>query len=259
MALTRRGKWLLWLAAGASAGLTAWLVVTLTRPQGAYTYFTYDSFDDGETGEMQYALYVPPGHASSERLPLVVFLHGPEQRGADGRRPLTEGLGPVIAGRVRSGQPVGFIVLFPQSFTGSWDPHSEDGRLLWKVLARVKAHFPVDSDRVYLTGVSDGATGVWGLAAEHPGEWAAIVPVSGRASPTSAHAIRHIPCWCFQGGADKVVDPAETRGMIGALRSAGGNPRYTEYPGRGHDIWLKPYANPQLFDWLLSQHRPSAS
>jgi predicted peptidase len=225
------------------------------RPQGAYALFRYDSLDDAEIGKMEYALYAPPGYGRSQRLPLVVYLHSPERRGADGRQPLSEGLAPVIVARTRSGQPVDFFALFPQSFTGSWDPHSEDGRLLWQVLTKVKNDYPVDPDRVYLTGVSEGATGVWSLAAERPGEWAAIVPVAGHASPTFAQRINHISCWVFQGGADTVVDPAETREMVKALRSAGANPRYTEYPGRGHDVWLKPYTEPQFFSWLLSQRR----
>jgi predicted peptidase len=161
----------------------------------------------------------------------------------------------VIAFRVRSGKPADFVALFPQSSAGSWLPTSDDGRLLMKVLGSVKARYAIDADRVYLTGVSDGATGVWGLAREYPDQWAAIVPVGGRPDPESAFFIKHIPCWCFHGGADTTVSPAGVRRMIEALRGAGGQPRYTEYPGRGHNISLAPYADPQLFEWILSQRR----
>jgi predicted peptidase len=41
--------------------------------------------------------------------------------------------------------------------------------------------------------------------------------------------------------------------MIDALRNVGGNPRYTEYPGVGHDSWDKAYATDELYDWLLRQ------
>jgi predicted peptidase len=255
----RSRKFYLSLAGVVAVATTGLLYFVFAPPQGAYAYFTYDSFDDGDIGTMEYALYLPPDYRRHGSLPLVVFLHGPAQRGGDGRKQLTDGLGPVIAARVRSGKAFEFVALFPQSFTGSWHPKSDDGRLFLKVLASVKEHYPVDPDRVYLTGVSEGATGVWRLAAHCPDQWAAIVPVSGRPDPESAAAIKHIPCWCFQGGVDSVVQPAEVRRMMEALRPAGGKPRYTEYPGRGSDISLAPYADPKLFEWMLSRRRAPGS
>jgi hypothetical protein len=32
-------------------------------------------------------------------------------------------------------------------------------------------------------------------------------------------------------------------------------PRYTEYPGMGHAIWSKAFADPELVDWVFAQHR----
>ena len=43
--------------------------------------------------------------------------------------------------------------------------------------------------------------------------------------------------------------------MIQALKDAGGQPKYTEYPGVGHNSWDKAYATPELYKWLLSQQR----
>ena len=48
------------------------------------------------------------------------------------------------------------------------------------------------------------------------------------------------------------------RRTIAALREAGGRPRFTTYPGVGHDAWTPAYADPALFNWLLAQRRPSA-
>jgi hypothetical protein len=43
--------------------------------------------------------------------------------------------------------------------------------------------------------------------------------------------------------------------MIQALRKAGGNPRYTEIAGAGHDVWTRAYRDFEVVDWLLSQRR----
>jgi len=43
--------------------------------------------------------------------------------------------------------------------------------------------------------------------------------------------------------------------MMKALKDAGGDPQYTEYPDLGHGIWNQAYGTPELYDWLLKQHR----
>jgi len=48
---------------------------------------------------------------------------------------------------------------------------------------------------------------------------------------------------------------ARTRDMVAAVKAAGGNIRYTEYPQAGHDCWTETYANPELYTWLLEHHR----
>jgi hypothetical protein len=43
--------------------------------------------------------------------------------------------------------------------------------------------------------------------------------------------------------------------MVEALRRAGAEPRYTEYPGVGHNAWQRAYQEPDLADWLFAQRR----
>ena len=190
---------------------------------------------------------------------MVMFLHGFGERGADGRTQLTVGLAPLISARSKSPKPVEFVALFPQAYSGGWNPESADGLLAMKVLERVQAQYRIDVDRIYLTGISNGASGVWQLAAKYPDKWAAIVPIGGAANPAIASVIKDIPCWCFHGTADTTFEAEIPRKMITALRAAGGNPKYTEYTSRGHDIWLKPYLQPELNGWLLGQKRASTN
>ena len=44
--------------------------------------------------------------------------------------------------------------------------------------------------------------------------------------------------------------------MVAAIEKAGGKPKYTEYPGVGHDSWTKTYANPEFMKWLFEQKQP---
>lgn len=41
--------------------------------------------------------------------------------------------------------------------------------------------------------------------------------------------------------------------MNDAMKALGGEVRYTEYPGVGHNSWEKAYAEPELFTWMLSK------
>ena len=68
-----------------------------------------------------------------------------------------------------------------------------------------------------------------------------------------AQAIGPTPVWAFHGAADDVIPVTESRSMVTALQRNGGNVRYTEYAGAGHNVWMMAYADPSLVRWLLQQ------
>jgi predicted peptidase len=41
--------------------------------------------------------------------------------------------------------------------------------------------------------------------------------------------------------------------MVKALRDAGGDPKYTEFPEVGHDSWDLAYSDAELIEWLFAQ------
>ena len=43
--------------------------------------------------------------------------------------------------------------------------------------------------------------------------------------------------------------------LVAALKAAGGQPRYTEYPRAGHDIWVRAFNEPEIVPWLFAQSR----
>jgi predicted esterase len=64
-----------------------------------------------------------------------------------------------------------------------------------------------------------------------------------------------VPIWCFHGAADPLISVDYARQMIAALRKAGAQPRYTEYPGVGHDSYRNAFKEPELLPWMFSQRR----
>jgi predicted peptidase len=193
-------------------------------------------------------LFVPQNYSGDEAFPLILFLHGAGETKGGQKMPVDVGLGTAIRKNEKS---FPFIAIFPQSEKRTWAANSDDGKRAMAILAEVQKEYKVDPKRVYLTGLSMGGYGTWSLAAAYPDKWAAIAPICGGGNPASAEKIKNIPCWCFHGGADRTVPPQRSRDMIEALKKAGGEPKYTEYTGVGHNSWDKAYATKELYDWLL--------
>lgn len=203
-----------------------------------------------DQGDRKYAVYVPEGHDASKTYPAILFLHGAGERGDDGVTPTQVGLGPAII--QRGGVPA--IVIFPQA-RETWRADSADAQAALKALDDASKTYKIDPDRVTLTGLSMGGMGSWSLAAKHPDKFAAIVPVCGPGRLEDVPHYKDLPIRAFVGDADSPRLHLGMRAMIEALRDAGQNPEYTEYRGVGHNSWDRAYNDPELIDWMLSQHR----
>ncbi|MDD4872597.1 MAG: phospholipase, partial [Kiritimatiellae bacterium] len=70
-----------------------------------------------------------------------------------------------------------------------------------------------------------------------------------------AEKIKNIPIWAFHGDKDTSVKPERSRMMIEAIRKSGGNPKYTEYEGVGHNCWTRTFSNPEVLRWLFDQKK----
>ncbi|MBX3176567.1 MAG: dienelactone hydrolase family protein [Candidatus Hydrogenedentes bacterium] len=215
----------------------------------------------------RYVLFVPEAYTPESEWPLIVFLHGAGERGDDGLVHSKVGLGPAI-----EKHPDRFpaLVLMPQCpKDANWDTQHD---VLEAQMAAVRAAYAVDDKRVYLTGLSMGGYGTWLWGAIHTDTFAALVPICGGGDPADiqrllgttggnpygSHASRvralaAVPIWAFHGGADTVVPPDRSRAMVEAVQGAGGNIRYTEYEGVGHNSWDATYRDHDVISWLLAQ------
>jgi predicted peptidase len=236
------------LAALTLAGLTP----APLRADEPKTGFLDLVFKDSEGKEAKYVLFVPHAYKGDKDYPLILFLHGSGETGTDGQKQAKVGLGPAIKKQEKT---FPFFALFPQSQKGTWRAGTEDADRALAILAAVQKQYKIDGKRVYLTGLSMGGSGTWSLAVKYPERWAAIVPVCGRGDPTKAAAIKDVPCWCHHGDEDMAVKVTLSQKMIEALKAAGGKPKYSEYPGVGHNCWDRAYGNKELYVWLLEHKR----
>lgn len=210
-----------------------------------------------------YLEYLPDGyHSNSNRYPVVISLHGIQEKGTSSTDPeLVKKDLPKVAyvglpKYVKNGTKYPFILISPQlkNQYGSWSPH-----FIIEVLNYVKKTLRIDENRVYLTGLSLGGLGVWQTAGAYPHIFAAITPIcpGGNAlSKASAIAAENVAAWGFHGGSDYQVPYSVTTNMINAMNSSPKKPnplaKVTIFAGMGHSIWDKVYHQTDALNWMLT-------
>ncbi len=221
--------------------------------------------DSGEV--LKYRLLKPADFDPDKKYPLVVFLHGAGERGDDNSAQLVHCMSEFCTAERRQQYPC--YVLAPQCPTEQkwadvdWTSDKPDFpeqisrslNLTMQVVEAMLADAAVAKNRVYIAGLSMGGYGTWDALARRPELFAAAIPICGGASVEQVRAFKHIPLWCFHGSADNVVNVERSRELIAALKAAGGEPRYTEYPEVGHNSWTQTFASEETFQWLFQQKR----
>jgi predicted peptidase len=203
--------------------------------------------------KLDYLLYLPPDYnkQADQKWPLILFLHGSGERGSDVTVVKKHGPPKIVENEPDSPLAKQFIVVSPQCPAEKhWN--TDD---LTALLDEISAKYRVDADRVYLTGLSMGGFGAWALAAETPKRFAAIAPMCGGGTPSTADRLKNLPIWVFHGEEDPAVPIKRSEEMVDALKALGADVKFTRYPGVGHDCWTQSYANPELYAWFLSHKR----
>ncbi len=226
--------------------------------------------------------YLPPGYAtSSTSYPVIIFLHGLNERGND-----NAAMGKVLAygpfnhvnkkghdmGFTVNGKKEYFVMVAPQLTTnyGNW-PNSYVDDLVRYVIETYK----VDKDRVHITGLSLGGGGTF--AATYSNEnasnkYASATPVCGWADPSKGCVVadRGIAVWSFHGDKDTSVPITTDQNMINAINSctspvANPKAKIRIYPGANHYVWDQAYStdhsyqNPNIYEWMLVQRRKGST
>lgn len=213
-------------------------------------------------------LLLPPAEIEpGVRYPLVLFLHGGGERGDDNRAQRRHFPERMATPEYRARYPC--FVLAPQCPDGAtWTPFDDDHRALaptgeptpplagaMAALIETARAWPIDTDRIQLTGLSLGGFGAWELGGRAPNWFASVTPVCGGGHASLAADLAGTPVSLWHGADDSIVPPARTRALVDALRAVGVEPRYRELEGVGHDAWNAAYGAGGCLDWMFAQVR----
>jgi len=206
-----------------------------------------------------YYEYLPPSYTQWGEYPLLVFLHGLGENGNGSAEQLPRVLQHGPPKLIRANQWPGsrpFVVLSPQKSGGGCPTADEVDAFIDFALE----HYNVDPERVYLTGLSCGAYGVWNYLGKYKAERVrAAVPIAGNgigAYDSAGCELGKVPIWAFHGDADKTVSVSGTTTPVDKLTKCKPRPAVgaTIYPKVGHDSWTRTYdgsAGHDIYTWLL--------
>lgn len=204
------------------------------------------------------AAEIPANYDPARAWPVRISLHGGVGREAP--RPGGEPARP-LSNRIPS---AGEIVIHPRAWARSewWTPGQVAN--IARLLDRVKRDYNVDESRVYVTGISDGGTGVYFLAMRDATSWAACMPLNGHplvlANPdvgadgqlypaNMANCAWHV----VNGGRDRLYPAASVTPFIEMFRRGGIAIDYQVYPEAGHDVSWWPEERPR-FEAFVAAH-----
>lgn len=181
-------------------------------------------------------------------IPLIIFLHGSGERGTDVEKVKVHG--PL---KYVNNNTLDAFILAPQCPENTyWESES-----LFQLIQKICKENPnIDPQRIYLTGLSMGAWGVWNLAFAHPEMFAAIVPIAGfvdRVPMVENCKIKHIPTHIYHGLLDDVVDVNYAVEIYKKLKTCSLNIALTIFDDANHDSWSRVYDNAKTYEWMFQQ------
>jgi dienelactone hydrolase len=230
-------------------------------PQDLSFFSTVDETDQ------PYAIYIPKNFDENRKYPLVIFLHGAWSNHRLGlRRAFGQGniqgdnfnkLGYIVKENdleaTRYFPPlkdVGYIVAAPYA-RGTAGYQGVPEQDVYEMLDDIKSRFPVDENRIYLTGLSMGGGGTLWLGLSRPDIWAAIAPVCPAPPAETAELYSNasnLPVHLFIGDNDGLYKTALD--WKSKLQNITPVFDFTEYPGVSHNSWEYAYKDGYIFEWF---------
>ena len=224
------------------------------------------------------ALYLPDDYNRSKKWPLVIYLHGGGQ-GGDNMGDAVGWARNLQIAKVISKETINLpaLVLIPRcpkekvwapvspnvlmsrwrKQRGAGDQIPDAADHITKAINTVINEFTVDENKVSLTGFSMGGEGSIRYGALNASRFAAIAPIAGSAIAikSDALALASTKLWMFQGETDRISTTVLGRKMSTWIKEAGGDIRYTEFRGVGHNIQRQALGTNGFIQWLISQER----
>lgn len=218
---------------------------------------------------LPYRLLLPKNFDNAKKYPLIVFLHGAGERGNDNELQLVHGKDLFINMNKNNNFPS--IVVFPQCSKNSYwanvsrinnsfsfldDPTENTSlKLVEGMINELQRNFKINSNQIYVGGLSMGGMGTFELVYRNPDMFAAAFAICGGANPKIGEKISKTNWRIYHGDKDFVVPVKLSIDMYNSIKSFNKNVYLKIYPNVNHNSWDNVFREPDLFKWLFSNSK----
>jgi len=192
-----------------------------------------------------FSLYVPETWNGRSAMPLVTALHGGHGHGRD-----------FLWSWLREARARGVMIVSPTSRDRTWSLMGDDvdAPALREIIAFACERYPVDRNRVLLTGMSDGATYTFLAGLQDLMPFTHLAPACGVLHPLllgeGLARARDRSIYLVHGALDWMFPVATARIGRDALEAAGARLVYREIADLSHTYPRD--ENPRILDWLMA-------
>ncbi|WP_246539138.1 carboxylesterase family protein [Litoribacter ruber] len=256
--------------------LALYLLVVFQIQGQSKEMFERKVYTNQANDSLRYRILLPEGYDGSQAYPLVVFLHGAGERGNDNEKQLTHGADLFLNEDNRKNHPA--IVVFPQcpddkywidisirdELFGQGDPDfdqsiskpSEQLSLVNELVDELMKKENIDSDRVYIMGLSMGGFGTFETLGRYPEKYAAAIAICGGGNLELAENYAgNTSIWITHGAQDDVVPVILSQRIYKKLQELDADVTYTEFADANHNAWDPTFEIPELMPWLFSKSK----
>ena len=200
-------------------GLAALSLLMMQAQAQVHTLMQGRSFKYGSYTIM-YRLFVPKNYDAKQKYPIMTAMHGVGEKGADNNIQVDrEDLASTWMEDTLQARVPHFVMVPQCPSSTSWGGDAILG--VHGIIDSLKREFSIDTNRLYVAGLSMGGRGTFNLLQARPGYFAAALPCAGAGDNSAAANIAKTPIWAFHSITDPVVDVAGTRTMVAAIEQSG--------------------------------------
>ena len=215
----------------------------------AQTNYTFISHHNVVKDAYNFWVSVPDTYEEQKgEIPVVLFLHGASLCGNDLNRVRKYGCLDAIS----MGRDINAIIIAPQNPGGAWNSYKVLDILNW-----VTKQYAVDTNRIYLIGMSLGGFGTIEFLANHGEKIAASMELCGGTIRKDLCKLNQVPLWIIHGTADKAVPVSRATEIQEAMRKCGSTDllRLDKWAGVNHGALARLFYLKETYDWLFSHSK----
>lgn len=212
---------------------------------------------------LPYQFYFSSGMDSTQKYPLILWLHGKGERGNENQKQMTL-IKKWLPDSLEKTNYKSFLLAPQCSEDRMWSKYDkladeitfdtstpEIQKSIISLIDELSSKFPIDTTRIYIMGISMGGFGVFDMITRYPDRFAAAISICGGADPKQKENLVKTPVWAFHGEKDLVVDKRHTKVPMEKIKDS--NHILTTYSTMGHDAWNKAFKEKDLLNWLFGK------